>query len=68
MKSEYFLGLDIGTNSIGYAVTDLEYELKKFNNKAMWGCHVFEEGKQCAERRTFRSARRRLNRKSKEFN
>ena len=63
MKSEYFLGLDIGTNSIGYAVTDLEYELKKFNNKAMWGCHVFEEGKQCAERRTFRSARRRLNRK-----
>ena len=29
----------------------------------MWGSHVFEEGSQCAERRGFRTARRRLNRR-----
>lgn len=63
MKEKYFLGLDVGTNSVGYAVTDLRYNVLKFNKKAMWGVHVFDEGKQAAERRTFRSNRRRLQRK-----
>lgn len=63
MENEYYFGLDIGSNSVGYAVTDMNYEILKFKNKAMWGSHVFEEGKQCAERRFFRSARRRLDRK-----
>lgn len=63
MKNEYFLGLDVGSNSVGYAVTKTNYELLKFNKKTMWGCHVFEEGNQCADRRQFRSARRRLARK-----
>jgi CRISPR-associated endonuclease Csn1 len=63
MEKEYFLGLDIGTNSVGYAVTDTEYSVKKFNGKAMWGVQVFEEGKQAADRRGFRSARRRLDRR-----
>ena len=26
----YYLGLDIGTDSVGYAVTDENYTLKKF--------------------------------------
>jgi len=63
MEKEYFLGLDIGTNSLGYAVTDTDYSIKKFNGKSMWGVQVFEEGKQAAERRGFRSARRRLDRR-----
>jgi len=60
---EYFLGLDIGSNSVGYAVTDTNYDVLKFNNKAMWGVHIFDEGKQASERRVFRSARRRLQRR-----
>ena len=62
-RKDYYLGLDIGTNSVGYAVTDTEYNLLKFKGEPMWGSHVFEEGHQSAERRTFRTARRRLNRR-----
>ena len=64
MKSQnYFIGLDIGTNSVGYAVTDEDHNLIKFKGEPMWGSHIFEEASQCAERRTFRTARRRLNRR-----
>ena len=37
MKNEYYLGLDIGTDSVGYAVTDTTYKLKKFKGEPMWG-------------------------------
>lgn len=63
MQKGYYLGLDIGSNSVGYAVTDENYAIRKFNKKAMWGSHVFEEGKQSAERRFFRASRRRIQRK-----
>lgn len=63
MEKEYYLGLDIGTNSVGYAVTDSEYKILKYKGEPMWGSHVFEEGSQCAERRSFRTARRRLDRR-----
>ena len=57
MQTGYYLGLDIGSNSVGYAVTDENYVIKKFNKKAMWGSHVFEKGMQSAERRAFRADR-----------
>lgn len=60
---KYYLGLDIGTNSIGWAVTDVNYNILKFNQKAMWGIRLFEEGKTAEDRRGFRSARRRRDRK-----
>lgn len=60
---DYYLGLDIGTNSVGYAVTDERFNLLKYKGEPMWGSHVFEEGKQCADRRGFRTARRRLDRR-----
>lgn len=59
---EYFIGLDLGTNSVGWAVTDKEYKLQKINGKHMWGIHLFEEGKTAAERRLARTARRRRDR------
>ena len=58
-----YLGLDIGTDSVGWAVTDGEYKLKKFKNNLMWGVHLFDEAQQSAERRAFRTARRRLDRR-----
>lgn len=63
MKENYYVGLDIGTNSVGYAVTDECFNLLKHKGEPMWGSHVFEEGKQCAERRGYRTARRRLDRR-----
>jgi len=59
---EYYLGFDIGTDSIGWAVTDLEYNIQKLNGKALWGIRLFDAGKTAEERRLHRSARRRRQR------
>ncbi len=56
---DYYLGLDIGTDSVGWAVTSPEYDILKFNGKAMWGIRLFDEGTTAVERRAFRTARRR---------
>ena len=61
--SDYYLGLDIGTDSVGWAVTDTEYNISKFNGNATWGIRLFDESKTAEERRMFRSSRRRLQRK-----
>lgn len=60
---DYYLGLDIGTDSVGWAVTDLDYRLLKFNGKSMWGSRLFDEAKTAKERRLFRTARRRTQRR-----
>ena len=59
----YYIGLDIGTDSVGWAVVDENYGLMKFNKKAMWGIHLFDESDTAEERRTYRAARRRLSRR-----
>ena len=63
MQKQYYLGLDIGTNSVGYAVTNTDYTLMKFKGEPMWGAHLFEEASVSADRRAFRTARRRLDRR-----
>lgn len=60
---KYYLGLDIGTESVGYAVTDTEYTLRKFKGEPMWGTHLFEGAQEAAERRTHRTNRRRIDRR-----
>lgn len=62
-EEKIYLGLDIGTDSIGYAVTDQNYQLKKHGGNPMWGVTLFEAANLNAERRAFRSARRRLDRR-----
>ena len=58
INAGYYIGLDIGTDSVGWAVTDKQYNIKRFNGKQMWGVHLFESGKTAEERRAFRSGRR----------
>lgn len=60
---DYFVGLDIGTNSVGWAVTNKSYELLKFRSHKMWGSRLFDEGESAVARRGFRSMRRRLERR-----
>lgn len=62
-KKKIYLGLDIGTDSVGYAVTDKEYNLLKFHGEPAWGVTIFDEASLCDERRSFRTARRRLDRR-----
>lgn len=60
---KYYLGLDIGTDSVGWCVTDPDYNILKFNGKAMWGIRLFDEASPAADRRAFRTNRRRLQRR-----
>lgn len=63
IKSEYYIGLDVGTNSIGWAVTDKDYNIPKFKGNSMWGVRLFDDASTSAERRAFRVARRLNHRK-----
>lgn len=63
MDRKYYLGLDIGTSSVGWAVTDENYNLCKFRGKSMWGIRLFDEASTAADRRMKRSNRRRLQRR-----
>jgi CRISPR-associated endonuclease Csn1 len=62
---DYFIGLDCGTSSVGWAVTREDYSIPTANGKALWGIRLFEEGSTAADRRTARSSRRRGLRKKK---
>lgn len=62
-SKDYFVGLDMGTNSIGWAATNLDYSLCRFKQQDMWGVRLFDEAKTAEERRIFRTARRRNERK-----
>ena len=60
-----FIGLDMGTNSVGWAVTDENYEVIKKNGKALWGIRLFDEAQTAEDRRMHRIARRRIERRSR---
>lgn len=62
-REKYYLGLDMGTSSVGWAVTDSQYEIVKKHGKALWGIRLFEQANTAEERRAFRTARRRIERR-----
>ena len=62
MEKNYYLGLDMGTSSVGWAVTDENYNLMRKKGKDLWGVRLFKEAKTSAERRVKRTSRRRLQR------
>lgn len=62
-NKNYFLSLDIGTDSVGYAATDENYNLLKFHGEPVWGATVFDAASLNTNRRAFRTARRRLDRR-----
>lgn len=67
-QKNYYVGLDIGTDSVGYAVTDTDYDLCKFRGEPMWGVTLFDAPEQCADRRSKRCSRRRLDRRQQRVN
>ena len=60
---KFYLGLDIGTDSVGIACTDENYELLRAKGKDLWAVRLFDQSKDASERRTYRVARRRLARR-----
>lgn len=39
----WYLGLDIGTSSVGWAVTDEHYNIPRLRGQRAWGVRLFEE-------------------------
>lgn len=64
MENTYYLGLDMGSASLGWAVTDSEYHILKKHGESLWGVRLFDSASTAEERRTFRTSRRRLDRRN----
>ena len=62
---KFYLGMDIGTESVGMACTDENYKLLRAKGVDMWATRLFEEAVASTDRRTKRLARRRLARRAK---
>ena len=62
MKEPYGVGLDIGTNSVGWTVVDASGHVRKIKGQTGIGVRLFKEGAAAADRRGFRTTRRRLKR------
>lgn len=60
---EYNIGLDIGTGSVGWAVTDAEGEICHFKGKPTWGSRLFPSALPASEARVHRGQRRRYTRR-----
>lgn len=58
-EGDYYIGLDMGTGSVGWAVTDTSYHILRAKGKDMWGARMFDEARTAVERRTNRINRRR---------
>ena len=63
-KNAAYLGLDIGSTSVGWAVSDETYRLCRVKGKDMWGVRLFEEAQTAAARRVARVQRRRYQRRN----
>ena len=58
-NSQYFLGIDAGSASVGYAVTNPDYTLVRKNGKNLWGVNLFDTANTAEDTRIHRNQRRR---------
>ena len=63
-NKKYNIGLDIGTNSVGWAVVESgQQKIIKKGGKALWGVRLFDTASTAKDRRLKRSIRRRYDRR-----
>ncbi|MDR3136277.1 MAG: hypothetical protein LBU07_02470, partial [Coriobacteriales bacterium] len=60
----WYLGLDIGTSSVGWTVTNEQYHIPRLRGQRAWGVRLFEQAETSANRRMHRIARRRCYRRA----
>ncbi len=58
LNEKWYLGLDIGTNSVGFCATNASYDILTKGNKLQAGARLFEEAHDASTRRVKRSIRR----------
>ena len=61
--NNYHIGLDIGTSSIGWVAIGEDGKPLRIKGKTAIGARLFQEGNPAADRRMFRTTRRRLSRR-----
>jgi CRISPR-associated endonuclease Csn1 len=59
MAKKFLMGLDLGTDSVGWCVTDENNQIVRKGGKSLWGVRLFEEANDCSGRRMSRESRRR---------
>ncbi|MEG1536267.1 MAG: type II CRISPR RNA-guided endonuclease Cas9, partial [Clostridia bacterium] len=57
---EYYLGLDVGTDNVGWSAIYPDFRVARARGKDLWGVRMFTPSQTCVKRRTFRSTRRRM--------
>lgn len=63
IMQQYYLGVDMGSASVGWAVTDEKYQVKRKKGKDLWGVRTFDIAETAESRRVSRTNRRRQNRR-----
>ena len=63
MDKKLFVGLDVGTNSVGWAATDEDFNLYRLKGETAWGTRLFDEAQTAKKRRKRRASKRRLARR-----
>lgn len=63
-----YVGLDMGSNSVGIACTDANYNLLRARGKDCWAVRLFDDVQTAEKRRAQRTARRRLQRRKYRIN
>lgn len=64
MQNDYYVGFDLGTSSIGWAVTDTAYHIIRKKGKDLWGIRGFDEAVNAQQRCINRISRRRYMRET----
>lgn len=65
MNKNYTVGLDIGTNSVGFVAIDENMKILKYNDRFAFGSHEFVGAETAEATRLKRGGRRRYNRRKK---
>lgn len=60
---DYGMGLDLGNGSVGWVAMDKNYRLMRAKGKELIGARLFNPAQTAADRRGFRTTRRRLSRR-----
>lgn len=62
-NEKLFVGLDVGSDSDGWAATNENYDILRLKGKSAWGANLFDEAQSAAQRRAFRCSGRRYERR-----
>lgn len=63
----YYMGLDMGTSSVGYATVDENYNILHYDDNPVYGVRLFNEAKTKEGRRMARTSRHRIQRQKERF-